>query len=189
MNLTRRRFLAGASALMAAPLLAGLWPRSALAEAISQAMPQFIALRQAESGILTGAHWGAFEAIVRDGKMVDVRPIKDDPYPNELITMAPYQVHAENRIKYPMVRKRLVRRRGRKTVSQSCAAAMSGSASAGIKLCIWWRVKSAVCKKEHGPSSIYAGSYGWKSSRDVPQPENAAAAHDEPGGRLCRLFR
>ena len=59
MNLTRRRFLAGASALMAAPLLAGLWPRSALAEAISQAMPQFIALRQAESGILTaptGAH-------------------------------------------------------------------------------------------------------------------------------------
>ena len=37
--------------------------------------------------------------------MVDVRPIKDDPYPNELITMAPYQVHAENRIKYPMVRK------------------------------------------------------------------------------------
>ena len=27
MNLTRRRFLAGASALMAAPLLAGLWPQ------------------------------------------------------------------------------------------------------------------------------------------------------------------
>ncbi|SUB69553.1 Uncharacterised protein [Pluralibacter gergoviae] len=28
MNLTRRRFLAGASALMTVPLLAGIWPRS-----------------------------------------------------------------------------------------------------------------------------------------------------------------
>lgn len=37
--------------------------------------------------------------------MVGVQPVQDDPYPNELITMAPYQVHAENRIKYPMVRK------------------------------------------------------------------------------------
>lgn len=58
LNVTRRRFLAGAGALLAAPVLAGLWPRSALAEAISQALPQFVALRQAESGILTGAHWG-----------------------------------------------------------------------------------------------------------------------------------
>ncbi|VTR35545.1 Dimethyl sulfoxide/trimethylamine N-oxide reductase precursor [Serratia fonticola] len=37
--------------------------------------------------------------------MVGVLPVKDDPYPNDLITMAPHQVHAENRIKYPMVRK------------------------------------------------------------------------------------
>lgn len=46
--MSRRRFLTGASALAAVPLFAGLWPKSALAEAISQALPQFVALRQAQ---------------------------------------------------------------------------------------------------------------------------------------------
>ncbi len=90
LQVSRRRFLTGAGAVLSVPLLAGLWPKSALAQAISQALPQFTALRQAQTGILTAAHWGAFEAIVKDGKMVDVKAISDDPYPNELITMAPY---------------------------------------------------------------------------------------------------
>ena len=59
----------------------------------------------AQKGILTGAHWGAFEAIVSEGRMVRVQPVADDPAPNDLIDMAPFQVHAKNRIKYPMVRK------------------------------------------------------------------------------------
>ena len=37
--------------------------------------------------------------------MVRVQPVADDPAPNDLIDMAPFQVHAKNRIKYPMVRK------------------------------------------------------------------------------------
>ena len=40
--------LTGAAALAAAPLLAGLWPKAALAQAISEALPQFIVLRQAQ---------------------------------------------------------------------------------------------------------------------------------------------
>ncbi len=58
LTMSRRRFLTGAAALAAAPLLAGLWPKAALAQAISEALPQFIVLRQAQKGILTGAHWG-----------------------------------------------------------------------------------------------------------------------------------
>lgn len=57
LTMSRRRFLTGAAALAAAPLLAGLWPKAALAQAISEALPQFIVLRQAQKGILTGAHW------------------------------------------------------------------------------------------------------------------------------------
>lgn len=113
LTMSRRRFLLGTSALAVLPMVGGLWPKSALAEAISQALPQFLALRQAQKGILTGAHWGAFEAIVENGRMVGVQPVKDDPWPNDLITMAPYQVHADNRIKYPMVRKKLAGRRPR----------------------------------------------------------------------------
>jgi Anaerobic dehydrogenases, typically selenocysteine-containing len=148
--MSRRRFLTGAAALATAPLLAGLWPKAALAQAISEALPQFIVLRQAQKGILTGAHWGAFEAIVQDGKMVGVQPVQDDPYPNELITMAPYQVHAENRIKYPMVRKSWLE--GAPAAAPSCAAVTSGCASAGTKRPSWCAMRSLACKKITGRS-------------------------------------
>ncbi|MBK5145263.1 trimethylamine-N-oxide reductase TorA [Budviciaceae bacterium BWR-B9] len=161
LKLSRRRFLLGTSAMAAVPLLSGLWPKSALAEAISQALPQFVALRQAQKGILTAAHWGAFEAIVENGKMVGVQPVSDDPYPNELITMAPYQVHAKNRIKYPMVRKSWLEH------GPGSHPELRGNDE-------WVRVswdkaldlvsgQISRLQKEFGPQSIYAGSYGWKS--------------------------
>ena len=104
-NLSRRSLLKGLGACAALPLLGALFPKHALAQAISTALEQFPTLVPAQKGILTGAHWGAFEAIVADGRMVRVQPVADDPAPNDLIDMAPFQVHAKNRIKYPMVRK------------------------------------------------------------------------------------
>lgn len=162
LTLTRRRFLTGALALAGAPILAGMWPRQALAEAISQALTQFNALRPARKGILTAAHWGAFEAIVENNRMVSVVPVEDDPFPNELITMAPYQVHASNRIKYPMVRKSWLEggtvnshpeRRG-------CDEWVRVSWDRALTL-----VSGEISRlqEQHGPQSIYAGSYGWKS--------------------------
>jgi trimethylamine-N-oxide reductase (cytochrome c) len=162
LQLSRRRFLMGSGALMALPLLGGLWPKSALAEAISQALPQFLALRQAQQGILTGAHWGAFEAIVSNGKMVGVKAIQDDPYPNELIEMAPHQVHAENRIKYPMVRKSWLEG----GVHNSRPELRGHDEWVRVS---WDKAQTLIAEqitrlqKEEGPQSIYAGSYGWKS--------------------------
>ncbi|WP_421804494.1 trimethylamine-N-oxide reductase TorA [Jejubacter calystegiae] len=162
MQITRRRFLTGAAALGGVSLLGSLWPRSALAEAISQALPQFVALRQAQKGILTGAHWGAFEAIVRDGKMVETRPVQDDPFPNELISMAPHQVHAPNRVKYPMVRKSWL-----EGGAQNCRPELRGC-DEWVRVS-WDKALTLVSneirrlQQEHGPQSIHAGSYGWKS--------------------------
>ncbi len=162
MQVTRRRFLTGAAALGGVSLLGGLWPRSALAEAVSQALPQFTALRQAQKGILTGAHWGAFEAIVKDGKMVETRPVQDDPFPNELIAMAPHQVHAPNRVKYPMVRKSWL-----EGGAQNCRPELRGC-DEWVRVS-WDKALTLVSneirrlQQEHGPQSIHAGSYGWKS--------------------------
>ena len=98
---------------------------------------------------------------MQDGKMVGVQPVQDDPYPNELITMAPYQVHAENRIKYPMVRKSwLEGGPGSRTELRGRDEWVRVS---------WDKATELVCneivrlQKDHGPQSIYAGSYGWKS--------------------------
>ncbi|MEQ4531805.1 MAG: hypothetical protein ABN478_10985, partial [Mixta sp.] len=59
---SRRRFLQASGGLLAASALQASFSKSALAQAISQALPQFTALRPAQKGILTAAHWGAFEA-------------------------------------------------------------------------------------------------------------------------------
>lgn len=144
------------------PLLTGLWPKSALAQAISQTLPQFTALQPAQKGILTGAHWGAFEAIVESGRMVGVQPVSDDPCPNDLITMAPYQVHAANRIKYPMVRKSWLEggaEHGRPEL-RGCDEWVRVSWDQALTLVSG---QIARLQKQYGPQSIHAGSYGWKS--------------------------
>ena len=76
-NLSRRSLLKGLGACAALPLLGALFPKHALAQAISTALEQFPTLVPAQKGILTGAHWGAFEAIVADGRMVRVQPVAD----------------------------------------------------------------------------------------------------------------
>src|SRR5688572_23149498 len=90
-SFTRRRMLQGS---VAAPV-AGL-PAAALA----QPNPTFKNpnIREVE-GILTGAHWGAFRAIVKDGKFVEAVPLISTPA-DDLIKGTPDIVYSETRIKY-----------------------------------------------------------------------------------------
>lgn len=160
--LSRRRFLQAGSALLAVSTLDLFYARSALAQAVSQAMPLFSALRPARRGILTAAHWGAFEAIVEQGRMVAVQPVQDDPAPNELIEMAPWQVHADNRIRYPVVRKSwLENGPGSHNALRGRDEWIRVSWDEAIKLV---SQQIARLQADFGPSSIYAGSYGWKST-------------------------
>ncbi len=50
------------------------------------------------------SHWGAFYAVVEDGRVVGVRPFRHDPDPSPLIEAIPAAVHSPSRISQPMVR-------------------------------------------------------------------------------------
>lgn len=94
--------------------------------------------------------------------MVGVQPVSDDPCPNDLITMAPYQVHAANRIKYPMVRKSWLEggaEHGRPEL-RGCDEWVRVSWDQALTLVSG---QIARLQKQYGPQSIHAGSYGWKS--------------------------
>lgn len=161
-GLSRRRLLQAGSILLATNTLDLMYSKSAVAQAISEAMPLFTALRPAQKGILTAAHWGAFEAMVENGRMVSVQPVMDDPAPNELITMAPCQVHAENRITSPFIRKSwLENGPGSNNHLRGQDEWVKVSWEEAIKL-----VSREIRRLQQtfGPSSIYAGSYGWKST-------------------------
>src|ERR1700758_4074235 len=51
------------------------------------------------------AHWGAFDTLVRDGRIVDVRPFGRDPAPSSIIRGTADAVHAANRIDRPYGRR------------------------------------------------------------------------------------
>jgi len=50
------------------------------------------------------SHWGAFNAVVKDGKVVGAVPLDFDPDPSPLIDGIADAVHSPTRIPRPMVR-------------------------------------------------------------------------------------
>jgi biotin/methionine sulfoxide reductase len=106
------------------------------------------------------AHWGTYDAVVRDGRVVGVRPFHRDPFPGSLIESVPDIVHAACRVDRPHIRKGWLegRRKG---------ALRGGDAFVPVS---WDRAVRLVAEEtrrvraEHGPLSIFGGSYGWSSA-------------------------
>ncbi len=78
---SRRRFLAQLGGLTVAGMLGPslLTPRRATA---AQAATDAVISKE---GILTGSHWGAIRATVKDGRFVAAKPFELDKYPSKMI--------------------------------------------------------------------------------------------------------
>ncbi len=106
------------------------------------------------------AHWGSFDAVVRDGRVVGVKPFARDPFPGSLIEAMPDIVHAPCRVDRPHVRKGWLEGRRKGTLR-------GGDAFVPVS---WDRAVRLVAgetrrvRAEHGPTSIFGGSYGWSSA-------------------------
>ena len=108
------------------------------------------------------AHWGAFTAETRDGRVVGVAPFASDPHPAPILQAMPEALYHHCRVAEPMVRAgwlesgRNSDRAGRGKerfvpVSWEKALTLVGDELA--------RVKAA-----HGNAAIFGGSYGWSSA-------------------------
>ncbi len=73
---SRRRFLAQLGGLTVAGMLGPslLTPLATAAQAATEAVIS-------KEGILTGSHWGAIRATVKDGRFVAAKPFELDKYP------------------------------------------------------------------------------------------------------------
>ena len=69
------------------------------------------------------SHWGAFNAIVRDGRVIDALPIAGDPDPSPMLAAIPGMVHGKSRIGRPMVREGWLRHRDRNRGAAALAEA------------------------------------------------------------------
>lgn len=111
--------------------------------------------------ILTGCHWGAFRAHIAGGRIVSVKPWERDPHPSAQLPGVLDSVYSPTRIKYPMVR--------RAWLEHGPGADTAGRGEGDFVRVTWKQALDLVAgeikrvRAVHGPTAIFAGSYGWKS--------------------------
>ncbi|MCB1510455.1 MAG: molybdopterin guanine dinucleotide-containing S/N-oxide reductase [Hyphomicrobiaceae bacterium] len=109
-----------------------------------------------------GSHWGAFDALVEDGRIVGVEPAARDTNPSPILRGMPEAVYHKCRVARPSIRK-----------SWLTHGFMAGGAGRGVEPFVevpWDEAIDIVSselrrvKGEHGNTAIFAGSYGWASA-------------------------
>ncbi|MCR9088887.1 MAG: trimethylamine-N-oxide reductase TorA [Rhodobacteraceae bacterium] len=148
-GLTRRRFL---ETTAAASVLGAVSP-SILAPGAAHA--------QASGEVLSGCHWGAFQATVEDGRWTAVRGWDQDAYPSHQLQGVLDSVYSPTRIKYPMVR--------RAYLENGPGSDVESRGMDDFVRVTWDEALDLVAAEfkrmgeTYGPTGVYAGSYGWKS--------------------------
>jgi biotin/methionine sulfoxide reductase len=106
------------------------------------------------------AHWGAFNAVVEDGRVVACEPFGRDPLPSHMLDAMPGMVHSPLRIARPVIREGW--REGRPRTGHDTFREVS-----------WDEALDAVAQEvsrvrdTYGAGAIFGGSYGWSSAGRV----------------------
>ena len=111
--------------------------------------------------ILTAAHWGPMWVETDGEQVLSSRGALETSFTNSLQSVVREQVHSKTRVRYPMVRKGFL---------------ASPDSPQGVRgqdefVRVSWDDALALIDRQHrrirdsyGPSSIFAGSYGWRSN-------------------------
>ena len=156
---SRRAFLEGSTAL---GILGAVSP-SILASGVAQAAVP-------DGTVMTGSHWGAFNATVSDGRWTKISPWEKDPYPSHQLEGILDSVYSPTRIKYPMVR--------RAFLENGAGASVETRGQDDFVRVSWDQALDLVVKElkrveeTYGPTGTYAGSYGWKSPGKLHNCQN-----------------
>ena len=124
------------------------------------------------------AHWGFFDAVVRDGRFVEARPFAGDAAPAQLIAAMPETVHSPARVDRPHVRKGWLEGR-RAGHPRGGDAFVPVSWEHAIRLVA---EETARVRAEHGDAAIFGGSYGWSSAGRFHHAKSQLQRHLGLGG-------
>lgn len=107
------------------------------------------------------SHWGAYETLVEDGKLVAIEPFAHDPEPAALLGNVVDSARHRTRVAGPAVRKGWLEH----------GPGPSGGRGSEPFVAVDWdtaiELLSAELRRvygEHGPTAVYGGSYGWASA-------------------------
>jgi biotin/methionine sulfoxide reductase len=105
-------------------------------------------------------HWGAYTALVEDGRVVGCEPFAHDPAPSPMLDAIPAMVHSPLRISRPAIREGW--REGRPRTGHDRFHEVSWDEAIATVAEELQRVRHT-----HGADSILGGSYGWASAGRV----------------------
>jgi biotin/methionine sulfoxide reductase len=106
------------------------------------------------------SHWGAFNALVEDGRVVGCEPFAHDPAPSPMLDAIPAMVHSPLRIARPAVRDGW--KEGRPRTGMDRFREISWDEALALVAHELKRIRES-----HGAESIFGGSYGWSSAGRV----------------------
>lgn len=110
---------------------------------------------------LHAAHWGAFHAVVENGRFVRAEPFEADPAPSRILASMPDAVHGPARIRHPMVRQAWLQQADRARAARGTGPFVQVSWDEALDLVA---AELARVRREHGNEAVYSGSYGWASA-------------------------
>lgn len=105
------------------------------------------------------AHWGAFTAVVEDGKLIRCEPFASDPAPSAILDSIVPLVYSDKRIRRPAVRRSWLQKR------ENSDGTLRGKEDF---VEVDWDVALDLVVQEnqrvrdrYGADGLFAGSYGW----------------------------
>lgn len=158
MTITRRSFLKGAAATSAVSVIGPSLLMSANANAAG-----------AGTWKTSGSHWGAFRALVKDGKVQEIKPIELDKYPTEMVNGIKGILYNPSRVRYPMIRLDWLKK-------HKYAADTRGN-NRFVRV-TWDEAIDHFYKelervqKEYGPWALNAGMTGWRQTGQMHSSGN-----------------
>src|SRR5215475_433154 len=108
---------------------------------------------------INSSHWGVFEPIITQGRIVEVRPFAPDPDPSPIIHSIPDAVHHHCRVLQPAVREGWL-----KHGPGGASEKRGGDRFIPVT---WERALDLVERElkrvinDYGNEAIFGGSYGW----------------------------
>ena len=106
------------------------------------------------------AHWGAFTALVENGRVIGCEPFARDPAPSNMLEAIPEMVHSPLRIAQPAIREGW--REGKKRTGTERFHEVSWDEALDAVAAELARVREMF-----GNTAILGGSYGWSSAGRV----------------------
>ena len=106
------------------------------------------------------AHWGAFTALVENGRLIGCEPFARDPAPSHMLDAMPEMVHSPLRIARPAIR-------------DGWREGKPRTGADGFHEVSWDEALDAVAqelarvREQFGHAAILGGSYGWSSAGRV----------------------